>query len=212
MKVDEKILKRISDILSLGEAIGASGYDGNVDTAKSFHWASSALNITERVYGSESHYFTTIQENVKEFPYYHSFQMALGVFRAVKEDYENGAIFTLRQIVEAEVFDDFLEQSESLLSAGFYQPAAVVAGAVLEDGLRKLCIREGLDLPTKPKLDSMNVALSKNGTYNLLTQKRITALADVRNSAAHGKWDQFRQEDVDDLIQWIRNFMERNYI
>jgi hypothetical protein len=212
MKVDEKILNRISDILSLGESIGSAGYDGNVDTANSFHWASSALNITERVFGAESHYFTSIQENSKDFPLYYCFQVALGVFRAVKEDYENGAIFELRQIVEAEVFDDFLEQSESLLLAGFHQPAAVIAGSVLEDGLRKLCEREEIELPEKPKLDSMNVALAKNGTYKLLTQKRITALADIRNNAAHGKWDQFTKEDVDDLIQWVRNFMERNYV
>ena len=212
MKVDEKILKRIAEILELGENINSRSHDGNIDTAASFQWASSALNMTGRVFGTDSHYFTSIEENAKDFPLYHCFQVALGVFRAVKEDYENGAIFKLRQIVEAEVFDDFLEQSESLFSAGFYQPAAVVAGSVLEDGLRKMCAREEIELSKKPKLDSMNSALAKKGVYNLLTQKRITALAYIRNNAAHGKWDQFTQDDVDDLIQWIRKFMERNYV
>ena len=40
----------------------------------------------------------------------------------------------------------------------------------------------------KPKLGTMNAGLAKQGVYNKLTQKRITALADIRNKAAHGEW------------------------
>jgi hypothetical protein len=39
----------------------------------------------------------------------------------------------------------------------------------------------------------MNAALAKAGKYNKLMQKRITALADIRNSAAHGNFNQFTQ-------------------
>ncbi|RZB38243.1 MAG: hypothetical protein SRB2_00589 [Desulfobacteraceae bacterium Eth-SRB2] len=54
----------------------------------------------------------------------------------------------------------------------------------------------------------MNAQLAKVGVFNKLTQKRITAIADVRNSAAHGKWDQFKPEDVEDMIRWITGFIE----
>lgn len=84
-------------------------------------------------------------------------------------------------MIEAEVFDDFLEQGANLLDSGYYQPAAVVIGSVLEDGLRKLCARQEIELSAKPKLDTMNAALAKSGVYSKLTQKRITALADIRN-------------------------------
>lgn len=57
----------------------------------------------------------------------------------------------------------------------------------------------------------MNAELVKAGVYNRLTQKRITAIADLRNSAAHGKWDQFTQRDVEDAIRWIREFMEGHF-
>jgi hypothetical protein len=53
--------------------------------------------------------------------------------------------------------------------------AAVIAGTVLETALRQLC------------LDRMNADLAKAGVYNSLMQKRITALAAIRNRAAHGK-------------------------
>ncbi|HXM34545.1 MAG TPA: hypothetical protein VN920_05125 [Pyrinomonadaceae bacterium] len=57
----------------------------------------------------------------------------------------------------------------------------------------------------------MNAALAKKGIYNVLTQKKITALADIRNSAAHGKWDGFESSDVDDMLRWTNDFMQKHF-
>ena len=54
----------------------------------------------------------------------------------------------------------------------------------------------------------MNVELAKAGIYNALWQKKITALADLRNKAAHGKWTEFTEKDVEDMIRDVRRFME----
>lgn len=140
--------------------------------------------------------------------YYQNFEKLIGILRAAKEDYENGYLFNTRTLIEAEVFDDFLEQAEELLKKGYYQPAAVIAGCVLEDGLRKLCDRNSIVLPAKATIDPMNVELAKAGIYNKLVQKKITALADLRNKAAHGEWSEFTEKDVEDMIRDVRRFME----
>jgi len=57
----------------------------------------------------------------------------------------------------------------------------------------------------------MNADLYKAGAYNLLTQKKITALAQVRNSAAHGQWDQFAVRDVEDMLNAVRSFMAQHF-
>ena len=88
----------------------------------------------------------------------------------------------------------------------------MVAGCVLEDCLRRLCGKHELALPARPKLDSMNADLARAGVYNKLTQKRITAIADIRKNAAHGNWDQFDQADVKDMIDWVANFVEAQEI
>ena len=121
---------------------------------------------------------------------------AQGILKAAKDDYANDQLFELRQIIEAEVFDDFLEQAAHLLSSGYYQPAAVITGCVLEDGLQKLCGKHGITLASNPKMDSMNAELAKAGVFSKLVQKRITTLADIRNKAAHGKWNEFTSDDV----------------
>jgi hypothetical protein len=57
----------------------------------------------------------------------------------------------------------------------------------------------------------MNVELTKAGVYSGLIQKRVTALEAVRNSAAHGKWSEFTEREVQEMINWVRNFMEQHF-
>jgi len=62
-------------------------------------------------------------------------------------------------------------------------------------------------MPYNPKLDWMNSELAKKGTYTKLVQKRITSIADLRNSAAHGKWSEFGKSDVEAMMRDICDFM-----
>lgn len=47
----------------------------------------------------------------------------------------------------------------------------------------------------------------KQESINKLQQKRITALADIRNSAAHGKPEEFTESDVENMIRDIGQFL-----
>lgn len=102
------------------------------------------------------------------------------------------------------MFSSELEQAAELLSSGYKLAAAVIAGVVLETGLREICDRHSIE---HAKLDKMNSDLAKQGVYNRLQQKRITALADIRNSAAHGKPEEFTNEDVSLMIRDIEQFL-----
>src|SRR5919206_3813589 len=81
--------------------------------------------------------YKSFEAQSRELHFYTRTMQALGTLRAAKNDYEQGYLFNTRILVEAEVFDDFLEQGEHLLDSGYYQPAAVVIGSVLEDGFTK---------------------------------------------------------------------------
>ncbi len=80
----------------------------------------------------------------------------------------------------------------------------MIAGVVLETTLRDMCSRNGIEYAS---LDKMNTDLAKAGIYNLLQQKRITALADIRNSAAHGRPDKFGEDDVSSMIRDVLAFV-----
>ena len=106
--------------------------------------------------------------------------------------------------MQAEVFDNELEQAKELLYSGYKLASAVICGVVLETALRDLC---DSNLIAHGKLDTMNGQLAKAGVYNKLQQKRITAIADIRNSAAHGKPEEFNNDDVKNMIRDVESFL-----
>lgn len=186
-------------------------YDFIEDSELAHQWATSCLNLLGRVFGKESDHYSKFESLFTKLGSGANLVKMLGILKGAKDDFENGFLFETRSLIQAEVFDDFLEQADHLLEKGYFAPAAVIAGGVLEDGLRKLCLRQSISLPAKPTIDPMNVELVKTGIYNTLEQKRITALADLRNKAAHGKWAEFSEKDVEMMISQVRAFMEKHF-
>lgn len=222
MNIDEKIIGRFEQLIETGKQVLQTRYDRSsggvvylgddgVNRELSSEWGISCLNLLGRVFGSNGDHYTKFNSLFPKFHDYSPVLSAQGILKGAKADYENGYLFDTRSLIQAEVFDHFLDQAKHLFDNGYHEPAAVIAGSVLEDGLRKLCARNGISLPSKPKIDSMNSELAKAGIYNILTQKKITALADLRNKAAHGKWNEFTAEDVGQMMSQTRIFMETHF-
>ena len=178
-----------------------------VDGALLLGWKVKCRNLLSNACGIESEHYKQFVETEKPTPYRESWeesQQLKAVMLAAQEDYDGGHLDTVRSLVEAELFSDELDQARALLSSSYSTPAAVVAGVVLESKLRGMCVSIGLPVG---KLDKMNADLAKAGQYTLLVQKRITAIADIRNNAAHGSPDKFTSQDVNDMINYIERFL-----
>ncbi len=218
MSVDQRIIERLNELLLMGDQVLASKYspgayvvgDDRVDSQLAHQWSTSVQSLLARIFGSNSDHYRNFTKQVNDITYSPA-SRAQGVLKAAKDDYENEHLFEIRRAIEAELFDDFLEQAAYLLDSGYYQSAAVIAGCVLEDGLRKMCEAGGIALSNKPKLDKMNADLAKGGIVSKLLQKRITLLADLRNKAAHGEWEQFNREDVEEMVPAVRRIMEKYF-
>jgi hypothetical protein len=137
----------------------------------------------------------------------------LGLLMAMRDDIAAGYLQTIAEVLHASLFADFLEMASELQTKGFKDAAAVIAGSVLEEHLRRLAEKNGIDIerePGKPKkADTLNADLEKTGAYNKLVQKSVTAWLDLRNHAAHGRYDEYDQRQVDALIRDVRDFMVR---
>lgn len=137
-----------------------------------------------------------------------------GVLRGLRADVEAGYTQTLEELVHADLFSDFLEMAEELQRSGYKDAAAVLAGSTLEEHLRKLARKNGIAVE-KPdgapkKADTLNADLAGGSVYNKLEQKSVTAWLDLRNSAAHGKYDGYDHRQAASLIQGVRDFMMRH--
>ncbi len=171
------------------------------------NWRVKARSLIERACGKQSSHlamYLQAEEMYSFDSYIRQLQRIKAVFLAAKEDYEGGYLNTVRNLVQAEVFGSELEQASELLLAGYASAAAVIAGVVLETTVRNLCTDHGLD---HGRLDKMNAELAKASVYNSIQQKRITAMAAIRNSAAHGKTDEFSIGDVKGMIDDVERFL-----
>ena len=142
----------------------------------------------------------------------------LGVVRALEADLRGGYLKTLPELIHGEIFGDFLEMADHLLESGYKDAAAVMVGGTLEAHLRQLCQKFGVETevadregtPRPKKADRMNSDLTSASAYRKLDQKNVTAWLDLRNKAAHGKYDDYNSEQIALLSQSVRDFISRN--
>ena len=169
----------------------------------------------DRISGRSSVYFEQVvetNEGAKDSPHYCLKELS-GVARSLLHDIENGYLASAREILLGDVFSDYLEMASHLCSVGYKDAAAVVAGSTLEVHLRALCERNGVETRRrgKPKrADAMNADLAKVGAFTKLDQKNVSAWLGLRNSAAHGKYEDYGKPQVALLIDGIRDFVTRH--
>ena len=179
-----------------------------VDDDLLLKWKVKVRSLLSKLCGEDSQYFKQFEEEEQSgivgTTNFEIFKRLKSIFSAAKEDFRCGYLSSVKALVQAEVFDSELEQANELMSSGYCTAAAVIAGVVLETALRDLCDRNGIP---HGKLDKMNADLAKASVYNILNQKKITALAAIRNSAAHGKLNQFTNQDVDNMIKDVNRFL-----
>lgn len=184
-----------------------SGSYDHIDENLLLNWDVKVKSLLSNLCGENSQHFNSYMAACRPGSFTSSYDLLLqmkAVFMAAKEDFEGGYLNSVKNLVQAEVFDNELDQAKELLKAGYAAAAAVIAGVVLETTLRNMCRDNGIAFG---KLDKMNADLTKQGLYNSLTQKRITALAGVRNSAAHGKSEEFNKDDVNSMINEVERFV-----
>ena len=175
------------------------------------NWRVKARSLIERACGEQSSHLAMYLEAEKMHSfdtYMNQLKRMKAVFLAAKEDFEGGYINSLRNLVQAEVFSNELEQAEELLGRGYATAAAVIAGVVLETALRDLCSINGIE---HGSINKMNDDLAKTGAYNANQKKQITSLSALRNSAAHGKPEEFTKDQVKGMIDDVQRLLVAHF-
>ena len=206
----DELENQLIDVENTKQGSDRRGNPEYVDNTSFNEWRIKVKNLIVNACGKESeHYKDFIElEKIKSFDTNYRILLRLkAAFHAAKEDYLGGYLISTKSLIQAELFDDELEQAKELLDKNYYVAAAVIAGVVLETSIRELCKKNNIQTG---KLSKMNDDLAKNGVYNTLIQKQIVALAGIRNSAAHGKVDEFTSEQVKNMIKEIETLLAYN--
>jgi hypothetical protein len=177
--------------------------------------ATSLASAIRRLAPTQSQYRESLDGLFKKHGYDNCLilQSLLGVATALRSDMAAGRTQSAVELIHADLFGDFLDMSDHLLEEGFKDPAAVLAGSVLEGHLRQVAVKHGVatnDAKGRPKkADLLNGELVTAGTNGKGDQKNLTAWLHLRNSAAHGKYAGYTKEQVALMSQSVRDFMTR---
>lgn len=135
------------------------------------------------------------------------------IAKAFLEDLEDGYLHRYSELIHADVFSNMLEAAEHLLECFHHGPAAVVVGCVLEEHLRQLSVKNGIPISTSDgkhvKAEMLNQDLCKGDVYNNVQQKQITTWLGIRNSGAHGKWDEIDKAQVRSMLTGLTDFIAK---
>ena len=171
-----------------------------------------------RLSSSGSVYVRQIDEivNEKSNNNYKRFFGSLGIVSALLYDIENDYLESIAESIRAEVYVDYVEMAEDLLENNYKDAAAVILGSVIEEKIRTLCTKNGINIMNdnegvlKPKsIETLNQELYKNEVYIKTDMKAITTWMSLRNSAAHGKYDEVDKNQVQIMKMYINDFLNR---
>ena len=222
----EFFIKQLNTIIANYQEFSSScKYDDHsdrYDTVEMGALITKSISTIERITGNKSEYYKSIQiafDEKNRYRYSHNgliLKHIIGITQALKSDLENDYLKSLSEIIHSDLFSDYIEMSSYLLEEGYKDPAAVLTGSTLETHLRNLCLKNAIAIEYEngkgkivpKKADSLNADLAKEGVYNKTFQKQITAWLDLRNNAAHGKYDQYRDKEVKLMISGILNFIQ----
>jgi len=234
MNIDQKINERFRELIARVDELmksritksgGVTRYptggaivhesEDHLDEVLVTQWAASCLHLLVSIFGKESDHYRIFKDLASVLTDYsngtRNVKKAVAIMMAAKEDVEQGYVADSRSLIQAEIFDDLLEQASHFLDTRYHGPAALIAGIVLEEALRRLCLQNNIALRPRAMIGEMNDALAKTGLYNNVVKTRISAIAAIRNQAAHGQWKDFDVKDVEQMIDWVRSFLENSF-
>ena len=216
--MQEKLLNRLVQVENLGRAtLAATSSDSRgVDRGKANGFKAASLSFIEKVYGKDHSYYESFKTSVSHY-YSSNIKSGLEILSSIRQEIEGDWLFTIKGLVAAELFADFLEMADHLLEQGYKDPAAVIIGSVLEEHLRQLCSANSIDIEFEnnrgilipKKADRLNSDLAKEDVYSKLDQKAVTMWLDLRNKAAHGEYEEYTSEQVANMYSGVTEFMAR---
>ena len=189
-----------------------------VDWSKFVAWRTNCITLLDNIIPTNSIHratvngFQTLKNNKDQL------EFGISFLKSIREDFENGFLDDLSLEIEVEVSSNYMSQAESLLKEGVtgkhdHVPAAVLAGAVLEKALKTLCAQltppESTinDNGKQLMLNALIASLKKRGIFNEIVAQQLRTWARIRNSAAHGEFEEFNKIQVESMVAGIKTFL-----
>ena len=214
MSISEKIHTRFNELQEQSSSVrvlqNSIGHR-YVDSASWHQWTTSALNLLQMAFGSESLHYKNLKTIYDAFRTNLSdLDAARGVFMAAKADFEGGYTESLERAVSGEIFGNFIALAKQSLSDGHKDVAAVLACAALEDALKKYARNNGVDVADEV-MQKVVAALKAKGLVGGAHKALLDVMPKIRDYAMHANWDKISPADVSSVVGFVEQFLLTNF-
>jgi len=216
MNENVSIKSRISQIEHLTQS--------DRDFTDYYEAASLAQSVVHDTIGGSHPIMTEIESALKAKDYNRS----MAASRAVLTLYNVGALKNPRLTIAGEIEGDILDiaQTQAQLAEQstdaprkqtYLGIAAFLAGAALEDALRRLCDASRIQYEAqRTSLSKLQAALYQPSKQveiiSSSENKHITAWGDTRNKADHGKFNEITHTEVVAMVLGVRSLIEKHLL
>ena len=138
----------------------------------------------------------------------HSVGSLVEILKRLKSDIENWLLKWFESQVSAEIFDNFLDHGAFYLKEWHKNEAGVIIGITFEDSIRKLSRLIGIE-ENWIKIDELISQLQKIDIFSWIEAKRARISAAVRTSAAHARWEEFTENDVEACLKFTKELISK---
>lgn len=209
-----RMAQRLSDIIDesskVMEVLSSNEYGNWIeDREVSNEWIIKSINIIALIFGMNSIQCKELmklkESNINDRDDVLAFK---GILKGSLDDLNNGFVVGQEFLIAGEVFDSVIEESRHLLNTNHKDAAAVLGRVVVEDALKRIARNNGI--PDSMATSRINDELKKNTIYNQPQWRQIQAWLDIGNKAAHGDFDSYQKDDVNNMLNGIELFLGSN--
>jgi hypothetical protein len=212
MSVEKGVRDRINQLMQEGSSL-SRGYGEQETTRDARHaaecigWIRAAAHAVRSVCPSpqNTYHQTAVEFQAKpSSAYIHEHVGQLNeVLKHLLYDIDNGLLRSVANQARGETLDDLLDQAAEYFKREQKDGSGILAGAVFEDTLRRICRLNDKDVKT----DALITTLNQREIISGVVAKRCRAAAGMRNRALHAQWDEFTLEDVAAVLSLTRELI-----
>lgn len=199
-------------IESADNILSTKRYDATAGSSVDFgsFWAfrSASLSFLKTVFGVDHPHYKEFDHIVRSASPGHT-EAGAGILQTVREEIKGGWVANLKSLVSAEIFGDFIVLAKETMDDST-EVSAVLACAALEDALKRLALREKLDIEGRD-MSKVIGALKKNGIITGAQASVVSSYVKLRNKAFHAEWDKIQKPEVASAIEFAEKFILENF-
>lgn len=136
------------------------------------------------------------------------FEQQLNILKSIERRFES-SLFDVKQLVQADLFDNELDSAKELNKNNFSRGAGAIAGVVLERHLAQVLLNHNLINKKKhSSISDLNDNLKSSNVYDTPTWRKIQHLGDIRNLCDHDNKREPKKEEVEELILGVESIIK----